>query len=60
MSLLRKGAVFVARELARAGAADAGREIGAAVGKRLGRWIDPEGAKRADAAATATPKDVAK
>lgn len=41
MSLLRKGAVFVARELARAVTADAGRELGLAVGQRL----DPEGAK---------------
>lgn len=43
MSLIRKGAVFVARELARAITADAGRELGLALGQRLGRLIDPAG-----------------
>jgi hypothetical protein len=45
MSLIRKGAVFVVRELAKAVTTDAGREIGLAVGQRLGRWLDPAGVK---------------
>lgn len=48
MSLVGRALLFVAREAAKPTLEEFGRKVGTAIGRRLGRCIDPEGAKKDD------------
>ncbi len=48
MSLLRSALKFVGREIAASTLANAGREVGTAIGKKIGRIITPDYDKNED------------